>query len=276
MSLHFRDKKKRWPPSRPVQYILAGLLVVLALGVLGGWLFIRFVYTEPTPDNTTQDSSIEGVVEPGDVSYCLVIVEDIGYERFALVKTTPQETAVSVTPLSPLFETAEGELYTLLKKYGPAQTTQFVAQSLNVSNLHYMSFSITDVETFFTRLGENLQFTLPEEVAYKDENGATIRLKAETHKLTPNQITALLRYTQWEETDNETNLGAHLTAALVNQCLRTDKSLKGYFELISNTAVTDLRIDQFNAYRSSLEYLASHNEGAIATVAPFTRNDQKE
>lgn len=266
MSLHFRDKKKRWPPSKPVQYILAGLLAILALAVLGGWLFLRFIYTEPTPDDTTQNPTVEGEVELADTSYCLIILEDVGYERFALVKTVPQDATVSVTPLSPTFETADGALYALLKKYGPAQTAQFVAQTMEISNLHYMSFSITDLENFFTRLGENLQFTIPEEVAYKDENGATIRLKAESHKLTPNQIAALLRYTQWSDKTNESDLAAHLVTALVNQCLRTDKSLKGYFELLSNTAVTDLRIDQFNAYRSSLEYLTTRNEGSIAQV----------
>ena len=168
MSLHFRDKKKRWPPSRPVQYILACLLALVALAVLGSWLFIRFVYTEPIPDDTIQTPSADSDVELGDTSYCLVIVEDVGYERFALIKTMPQDTKISVTPLSPSFETAEGALYALLKKYGPAQTTQFVADALEISNLHYLSFSITDVENFFTRLGVNLQFTIPEEVAYKD------------------------------------------------------------------------------------------------------------
>lgn len=266
MSLHFRDKKKRWPPPKPVQYILACLLVVIAVAVLGGWLYIRFVYTEPTPEDTSSDSSGSDEVELADTAYCLVIVEDVGYERFALVKTVPQDSTISVTPLSPTFETADGALYSLLKKYGPAQTARLVAQSLNIPGLHYTSFSITDVENFFTRLGENLRFTIPEDVSYKDENGATIRLKAEEHKLTPNQIVALLHYTQWNNTANETDLAAHIVTALVNQCLHSDKSLKGYFELLSNTSVTDLRIDQFNAYRSSLEHLAANNDGSIAKI----------
>ena len=266
MSLQFRDKKKRWPPSKPVQYIMAVSLLIVALVVLVGWLYIRFIYTEPTPDHTSPDSSIADVGELGETSYCLVIVEDAGYERFALVTTAPGDTSISVTPLSPTFETPDGALYSLLKKYGPAQTATLVAHTMGISDLHYMSFSITDVENFFTRLGENLSLTIPENVSYKDENGATIRLKSEEHKLTPPQIAALLRYKQWEDTGNETNLAAHIIAALVNQCLRTDKSLKGYFELVSNSAITDLRIDQFNAYRSSLEYLASKNDGTIAEV----------
>jgi len=271
MSLQFRDKKKRWPPSKPVQYILACTLLVLALLLLGTWLFIRFVYTEAPPDTEPQDSSsIDN--EPGDTSYCLINLEDVGYERFALVETSPKENAVTVTPIDPSYATAEGELYALLKKQGLTRTAQIVGQTMNIPTLHYLSFSISDAETLFTRLGENLSYALPEAVSYKDENGATVRLPAEEQKLTPTQIAALLRYTQWENTDHEVRLVADLTVALINQCLRPNKSLKGYFELLSNTSVTDLRIDQFNAYSASLEYLAANNDGTLAQRAATIPN----
>lgn len=265
MPLYFTDKKRRWPPSKPVQYIIACTLLLIGLIVLCSWLFLRFVYTEPVPSDPTVDSSDHSSEDLPNASYCLIIVEDVGYERFALVKTVPKETSVSVAALSPTLETAEGPLYGVLKKHGPAHTAQLIAQQMSLSTLHYLSFSITDIETLFTRLGENLPFAIPEEIAYKDENGATIRLKAETHKLTPNQISSLLRYTQWENKDHEYHLAADLTVALINQCLRPNKSLKGYFELLSNTAVTDLRIDHFNKYLIGLEHLAANNGGAIAT-----------
>lgn len=266
MALHFTDKKKRWPPSKPVQYVLACLLLVLGLFILGGWLFIRFVYTEPSPDDTPHDSPSFVEEDLLDTIYCLVIVEDSGYEHFSLVKTAPKENTVSVTPLSPMLMTSNGELYTLVKKYGPAQTSQTVAQQLGIPSLHYISFSLSDTENFFTRLGENLQFKIAEDISYKDENGAVIHLNKGIHKLTPNQITALLRYTQWENADNRTQLGANIVASVINQCLIPNKSLKGYFELISNTSTTDLRIDQFNAYRNSLEHLAESNNGSLAQL----------
>ena len=270
MPLYFTDKKRRWPPSKPVQYLIAYALLLIGLIILGAWLFIRFIYTEPSPMDTTPDPSIVDTSELPDDSYCLIIVEDSVYERFALVKAAPKEGAVSVSTVSPLLETNEGPLYTLLRKYGPARTSQAVAEQLGLSTLHYMSFSITDVETLFTRLGENLQFTVSEEVTYKDENGATIRLKAEAHKLTPTQIASLLRYTKWENKEHETNLAADITVAAINQCLRSNASLKGYFELLSNASVTDLRIDQFNAYRNGMEYLAQINEGAVAKRVTIT------
>ena len=264
MTLYFTDKKRRWPPSKPAQYIAACALLLIGLIVLGAWLFIRFIYTEPTPADTTPNPSIIDINELPDPSYCLIVVEDHQHERFALVKSAPKDGVISVTALSPMMETNDGYLYSLLQKHGPARTAQTVAKQLDLPALHYMAFSIEDVEILFTRLGESLQFTVPEEVTYTDENGATIRLNAESHKLTPTQIASLLRYTKWENNDHEYGLAADITAAVMNQCLRPNKSLKGYFELLSNTSATDLRIDQFNAYRNGIEYLATINAGAVA------------
>ena len=261
MPLYFTDKKRRWPPSKPVQYIAACTLLVIGLIVLGSWLFVRFVYTESDPaDQTPQDPSIVDINDLPETSYCLIIVEDDGYERFALVKTSPKEASVSVAPLSPMTETEDGRLYSLLKKYGPSRTTQAIARKLGLPSLHYMAFSTDDVEILFTRLGESLQFHVPEEVTYTDENGATIRLETGSHKLTPTQIASLLRYTKWENKDNEAALASDITAAAINQCLRPDKSLKGYFELLSNTSVT--------ASISSTPIAAGWNIWQITTTAP--------
>lgn len=264
MPLYFTDKKRRWPPSKPTQYVLACALLVVGLIILGTWLFVRFIYTEPTHTDPSTDSTTVNVDELPNDSYCLIIVEDVGYERFALVKASPKNTSITVSALSPSLETDEGFLYSVLKKHGPARAAQVIAQKLGLHELHYMAFSVNDVETLFTRLGHNLQFTIPEEVNYQDENGGTIRLKAETHNLTPTQIASLLRYTRWENKTHEENLAADITAAVINQCLLPGKSLQGYFELLSNTSVTDLRIDQFNAYLSGLQHLANANHGDIA------------
>lgn len=264
MPLYFTDKKRRWPPSKPTQYLIACALLVVGIIILISWLFVRFIYTEPVPADPSTDSTTVNVDDLPDDSYCLIIVEDVDYERFALVKASPKTTTITVSAISPSTETDEGFLYAVLKKQGAARAAQVMAQKLGLSTLHYMSFSISDVETLFTRLGHNLQFTIPEEVNYQDENGATIRLKAETHKLTPTQIASLLRYTRWENKTHEVNLAADITAAVINQCLLPGKSLQGYFELLSNTSVTDLRIDQFNAYLSGLQHLANTNHGNIA------------
>ena len=263
MPLTFVDKKKHWPPPKFVQYILAVLALLVAIAVLVGWLYVRFIYTESagpdTPDDPTQ---IEA--ELPDTSYCLIMIEDAGYERFALVKTDPVSSTVSVTAIAPSMNTDNGTLASVLQKYGSTRAVQAVAATLDVPVTNFLSFSIADVQSLFTKLGENLQCALSEEVTYRDENGATVRLTADKRALTPKQITAVLRHTEWKTAENGVNVAADLTTALINQCLRPKRSLKGYFALLSNTANTNLRIDHYNAYLAGLEHLASVNNGDLA------------
>ena len=268
MPLTFVDKKKRWPPSKPVQYLLAVLALLVAIAVLAGWLYVRFIYTEPATIDTPDDNNQTETELPG-VSHCLIIIEDMGYERFALVRTDPSNAAVSVTALSPSMDIADGTLATVLQKYGAAKVAQAVSDQLKTP-VNFTSFSIEDVQRLFTKLGENLQCTLTEEVTYRDENGAMVRLTADKRALTPKQITALLHHTDWQAKENGINIAADLTAALINQCLMPKRSLKGYFELLSNTAHTNLRIDHYNAYLSGWEHLASVNDGNLAKRTEYT------
>lgn len=268
MPLTFVDKKKRWPPPKPVQYALAVLALLLAVALLGGWLYLQFIYTAPTaPDADSSDTTSPTGTELPDVAHCLIIIEDVGYERFALVKADPTNDAISISAISPTLETDAGVLSAILQKYGAARVTQAVASTLNVPVSNYLSFSIADVQNLFTKLGENLQCTLSEEVTYRDENGATVRLAAEKRALTPKQIAAVLRHTEWTTAENGINMAADLTAAVINQCLRPGSSLKGYFALLSNTASTNLRIDHFNGYLIGLEHLASVNVAEKGDVA---------
>ena len=267
MPLYFTERKRHWPPPKPVQYILAITLLVIAVSVLIGWLLVRFVYTAPHPEEPPLDTSVISPEDLPDAGHCLIIVEDNGYERFAIVNTLPKDSCIKVTAVSPDTQTADGTLRDILKKHGPARAAKSVSDTLNLPSMHFLSFSINDVETLFTRLGENLVFSVPEEISYKDENGATIHLKAESRKLTPPQIASLFRYDQWRDTENGDNLAANIVTAVINECLRPGKSLKGYFELLANTASTDLRIDHFNAYALGWEYLASINQGAVAQIS---------
>lgn len=270
MPLYFTDKRPHRPPSKPLQYILAFTALLAAVAILVGWLFFRFVYTTPTEntDTTDKDSNTHSPL-PAD-AYCLIIIEDAGHEQFALVQFSPQETRISVAPIPAAFSTKQGTLTDLLQKQGSAKAAQAIANTLALPLSHYMSFSIADAENFFIKLGETVQITIPEEIHYKDENNAPVHLRAEKQSLTPKQIAALLRYSDWSNPIHGENLAADLTVALINQCLHTQRSLKGYFELLSNTSATDLRIDQFNAYRIGLEHLAGANDGNIAQLTPVT------
>ena len=274
MPLSFVDKKKRWPPPKAVQYLLAVLALLAAIAVLAGWLYVRFIYTEPAVSDD-EDNMSQVETELPDTAYCLIIIEDVGYERFALVETNPSGASVCVTGISPDLATDSGILSAVLQKYGAAKATQAVAASLSVPVSNFVAFSIVDTQNLFTKLGQNLQISLSEAVTYRDENGATVRLATDKRALTPKQITAVLKHTDWESEENRINVAADITAALINQCLMPKHSLKGYFELLANTAHTQLRIDNFNAYVTGLEHLASVNNGNLAQrtdpILPSTR-----
>lgn len=262
MPLTFVDKKKRWPPSKPVQYLLALLALLAALFVLGAWLWIRFIYTPS--DTVDPNDTVDNATALPDAAHCLVIIEDSGYERFALITTDPANQAITAAPISPALTTDSGTLATILQRYGAARVVKEVSIAYNVPVTHFLSFSIADVQNLFTKLGENLSFTPAEEVTYRDENGALVRLAAEKRALTPKQITALLRHQGWKEEENGTRLAADITVALINQCLRPNRSHKGYFELLVNTASTQLRIDNYTAYLAGWDHLASINKGDVA------------
>ena len=260
-------KKRRWPPSKPVQYILACIAVVAALSLLIGWLVIGFGENNNNPSHTKGDDDVSPTL-PG-TSYCMVIIKDVGYERFDLVEAIPSKDAITVVGISPVTAIDGNTLASILQKQGPAGATTAVANFMQLPVQHYLSLSIADTEELFTKLGENLTFSLSEDVAYVDENGATVNLAADTIHLTPKHITALLKHQDWLNSARYDTVIAALTAATLNQHLKDERSLKGYFELITNTTTTDLRIDHFNAYLAGLEHLASVNDGDLAKFTTY-------
>lgn len=260
-------KKRRWPPSKPVQYILAIVAVLAALALLIFWLSVDFGGDDNAKNNIAENND-NAITLPG-TSYCMVILKDSGYERFALVETIPSKEAITVVGIAPDTEVDGIALASILQKQGPAGATKAVSNLMQLPVQHYISLSIAETEDLFTKLGENLTFTLGENVTYVDENGATVHLSADTLHLTPKHITALLKHQNWLNPAGYESLVAALTAATLNQHLTEDRSLKGYFELITNTATTDLRIDHFNAYVPGLDHLATANNGDLARFTTY-------
>lgn len=260
-------KKRRWPPSKPVQYVLSGIAAATAVALLIVWLTIGFGEGQRSTNasDNTDDSSVS---LPG-TSYCLIILKDAGYERFALVETIPEREAITAVGISPSIKVDGHTLATILQKQGPAGAIKAVAKLTQLPVQHYISFTIAAAEEFFTKLGENLDFTLGEKVSYTDNNGAKVHLEAGQLRLTPKHITALLQHQDWLNPARYDTIVAALTVATINQHLTEGHSLKGYFELITNTAATDLRIDHFNVYLTGLEHLAAANDGNLARFSNY-------
>ena len=66
-------KKRRWPPSKPVQYVLSGIAAATAVALLIVWLTIGFGEGQGSTNasDNTDDSSVS---LPG-TSYCLIIIK---------------------------------------------------------------------------------------------------------------------------------------------------------------------------------------------------------
>lgn len=265
MPLYFTDKKKRWPPSKPVQYILATIALLLAISLLVGWLLLRFVYTDEPgtkpSDTTTTTSSTQ--IELPDAAYCVFIIEDKGYERFALIKLDPANNRITVDAIPATLPINEQE--TLAKMYQRAKAAEIVraiAKHYQLPVEHYISLSIAELEKFILRWDGSLRMAPPEDMVYQDEKGKDRPLHAEITAMTPQQIEAMLKNTRWKNEASGVGLAADLAAALFNQMLTPNRDLQKCFSSIS--AHSNLKIHHFTTYRKALDHLANQNSGTIA------------
>ena len=266
MALYF-TKKKRWPPSKPIQYILACFLLLIAIAIMSAWLIIRYHNSAApaTPTDETQVTTSDTIVETiTEKAQCLIIFDFADAERFVLVQTDPGNNSITVVPLPTGLTDDEGcSLTEALRRHGAAKVTSIVSETLELSVNHYLTFTPKGVEQCLSQLDNGVLFNVPESVTYTDENGATIRLSAGEHLLSSGQVRSLLAYTKWSKSKTKNNLAADLTVAIINQYLVEGRSLIGYFGSISNGATTDLRIDNFNGYQDALVQLAQNNDGTI-------------
>ena len=265
MPLYFTDKKKHWPPAKPVQYLLAGGALLLAIAILVGWLLLRFVYTdEPgtnTPNTTTTTS--KPTIELPDNSYCLFIIEDTGYERFAIIELAPAENRITVDPIPSTLQLSENEsLAQMYQRTKAAQVVRAVADHYQLPLEHYVSLSMAELERLVRTWGGSLRMAPPEEMMYQDEKGKDRVLYAESVAMTPQQLEAMLLNTNWKSEDSYMGLAADVATALFNQMLTPNRNLQQCFSDLS--AHTSWKIHHFTNYQKALNHLANQNDGHIA------------
>lgn len=269
MQLHYRTKARQ-ARIRFAQYVAAFAVLAIALTCLVGWLAVRFLLSRPSdeqPVDSEPDSSVATVYTAEDTAATLVIITDEGNERFVILLAAPADKALYAIPL-PAATLAQGEqtLTQILRKNGPAKVTAAVASLTGLPAAHYMALSSTAAETYLSELESGLLYTLPEAVRFTDQDGATVQLKAGEHTLTAAQAAGLLRYTGWSESRRQLQTDGDILTALFNQYLLPQRHFQGDFASLSNLAQTDLRINDFNAYRDALQHLADANtDGRICT-----------
>ena len=253
MAIRLGNQRKK--PGRAIPYILSGIALIIALGILGTWLYIGYRMENP-PDKNAPDTPPSYAEEVPTIGRCLLILETGNNPHYLLIQTNPTAETISVMEIP---STLAVDDTTLAKS---ASKTKAVSQALGLSVDHYIQMNNDSIQEFVSQT-DGLIFTLPEAVSYKDENGYTVRLNSEERSLTGPQISAILSYTQWKDAKTADTIASKLVAAMLDQYIDKNHSLVAYFRILSNTVKTDLRIDNFNAYKDELTLLATANNGTL-------------
>ena len=266
MQLHY-EQSKRHSPKRVASFILALFALLLAIAIMAVWMLIG--YRQSAPPTTEPSSDITAQYEDPltSVDCSLVILNFTDTPRFVLVQTNPAEAAVHVVHIPVhLTDDAGNPLSAILDKHGPLRVTQAVSAALELTIEHYIAWSAEGVQSFLNELDNGVTYTLPEDIHYTDEDGSSIRLSAGAQKLTGTQAAAVLQYSAWSNAAQIPNTATQMIAAVLNQYLVPQQSLNGYFAALSDTAQTDLRIDDYNAFRRVLTHLSDNNTGSLCRI----------
>ncbi len=277
MQLHYGQSNRR-SPKRVVSFVLASLTLLLAIAVTAAWMLIG--YRQSTPPTTDPSSDITAQYEDPltSVDCSLVILNFTDTPRFILVQTDPADQAVRVVSIpANLTDAAGNTLSAMLDKHGSLQVIQSVSAALELTVDHYITWSAEGAQSFLNELENGVTYTLPEDIRYTDENGSSIRLTAGEQKLTGTQAAAVLQYSAWSDATQVPDTAVRMVAAVLNQYLVPQQSLSGYFAALSDTAQTDLRIDNYNAFRRVLTHLSDSNTGSLCRITTLigTENDSR-
>ena len=262
MPLYFSNRR---PLSKRAQYFIAFAVLAVVLMALTSWLMVRYYSYRPV-DEPQDDSSLTSSVTytTEDDGTMLLIFTDTDAERFLLIHAAPSGGAMYVAPLPANTLTEQKKtLVDILRKSGPAKVTQTVAAVTDLPVSRYMAMTTDNVESFLADLGEGVPYSISEAVRFTDKDGATMQLEAGEQTLSAGQTAALLRYEEWKNA-NALQVNGDILVALLNRYLLPERSLRGDFAALSNLSKTNLRIDDYTAYREPLLYLAETN--ALAPV----------
>ena len=264
MPLNYGQPKKHIA-RRIITITLSILALLLAVAVMLVWMFWDRL-TAPNQSDVSSDPQTQYEEPLTSVDSTLVILDFPDVKRYLLVQSVPARNTIHVVNIPANLAIKETDtLSTLLEKHGSLRVTQAVSEALALPVNHYLTLSPSGAYAFLKDLERGVSYNLPEDVQYTDENGNSTRLKAGEQLLSGVQVSGVLRYNGWKSTSNE-NIAASIIAALINQYVVPNQRLDGYFAALADTAQTDLRIDNYNAFRRILTHLATNNNGLLCRV----------
>ncbi len=261
MALNFRRRLFR-TPSKPMQYILAfcALLIVLALVVC--WAIVH--QNRDSMQSTSSDGDTSAMqqeaFDSNDKGNLLCVVADKRDARFYLIQSDPAKPAIYILPIPQQLTVAENKtLLALYREAGAIKTATTLAELLKLPLKHYLTITPDNAAKWLGRARDGIHITLENAVNYTDDSGQTTSIPSGKLTATASQASMLLHHS--DET------GSTVLAALLNSYMTAKRNLMADFsELCNRVSQTNLRIDNFTAYRNALVHLSETNSGDITTI----------
>lgn len=275
MPFHFQSKRQE-AAARRKKYVLATIALLLAIAILVGWLVVSYHRTAAS-EKPEEESSLPAppVEEPADTASSLLILKEEETLRLVLVQFAPATHRAYTLPIPANLDCGGQKLSDILQKEGSPRVKKAVAAALGIPITHHITMSITNMERYLNYLESGVTYTLPEAATYPNDSLVEATIPAGEQHLAANQVSGLLRYNKWSKKDTAHTVAAELVAAILNQYLIPDHRFDGDYATLANLMTTDIRIDHYTAYVSTLEKLADYNtDGILCTALPIHGTEQ--
>lgn len=255
------------PRTRLVAVVGVLLVLIGGLAAWGIWLVGRGSATETSPP-TADPVTGTAALQPAGLSLLLITEDEGEAQGFVLVRLDPVNTRLRTVAFPR--ETADDNGDRLFEVYdtrGAAGAAAFLRELTGFGADHCGVLTYDGLEELLNRAPAGLTFTLPENLRY-DMADYTIRLDGGTQRLSPTQVTDVLRYPAWNGGRlQRTAIQAQVIAACINQFFTADAMVEdaGY-NAFAGVADTDWLRDAYMAVRPTLQTLAEKNTGEICAA----------
>lgn len=279
-------KKSRRKWSSTAIFLMAFVLCIVVFGVAGVW-FVSRMHTADgnraaglSAGNAVSGEADERLFSENDAQSLLLITTlDNEAQNFLVMRLDPAATEIQVVSLPPETAVAVGtrtarlrELYGKGTRTEISQVQQAAGTVLGLSIDHYAVASYDEVEEIIAYCGNQLVFTIPEEMHYSDAESTYLRLSPGEQILSGIQVANILRYpvTYWSGGHAQhARIPAELCAAFIDQNLTPEGEKSGdavFKDLVNLLSSNDLLISHYYQAQAALTHLAEENDGSICRV----------
>ncbi len=279
-----RKPKKKW--SSTTIFVLAFVLFIVLFGAAAVWFATHLQAADGNRlTGLTADSPVSGVsdksafTEKDALSLLFITTLEDEAQNFLVLRMDPAHTEIQVASLPRETAVTVGTSASrLFELYGNGTRTDIAAVQESVGVVlrttidHYAVASYDEVEDIVAYCGNQLVFTIPEEMHYTDAESAYLRLSPGQQILSGIQVANILRYpvSYWSGGHTQhTRMPAELFSALINQNLTPDMEEPGdtvFKNLINRLSANDLLISHYYQAQDGLAYLAGQNDGHICRI----------